>query len=69
MGSHDPKGSNKPDKKDAERLRKAKGALTDDFIAVQKELIVRLELLMEQEETIWIQRARANWLKHGDRRA
>ena len=39
----------------------------DDSIAAQKELLVRLELLMEQEEMIWVQRARANWLKHGDR--
>ena len=39
----------------------------DDSIAAQKELLVRLEILMEQEEMIWVQRARANWLKHGDR--
>ena len=41
--------------------------LTDDSIAAQKELLVRLELLMEQEELTWIQHACANWLKHGDR--
>ena len=34
--------------------------LTDDSIAAQKELLVRLELLMEQEELTWIQRAYAN---------
>ena len=43
-----------------------RGPLTDDSIAAQKEIVVRLELLMEQEELTWIQRARANWLKHGD---
>ena len=26
-----------------------------------------MELLLEQEELTWVQRARANWLKHGDR--
>ena len=43
------------------------GPLIDDSVAAQKELLVCLELLMEQEELIWVQRARANWLKHGDR--
>ena len=41
--------------------------MTDANIAAQKEILVRLELLLEQEEIFWIQRARANWLKHGDR--
>ena len=36
------------------------GPLTDDSVAAQKELLVRLELLMEQEELIWVQRAHAN---------
>lgn len=44
-----------------------RGPLTDENIAAQKEIQVWLELLMEQEEITWIQRARANWLKHGDR--
>ena len=29
--------------------------------------MLRIELILEQEEIYWIQRARANWLKHGDR--
>lgn len=44
-----------------------RGPLTDESVAAQKELLVRIELLMEQEELTWVQRARANWLKHGDR--
>ena len=41
--------------------------MTDESIATQKEIQLWLELLLEQEEIIWVQRARANWLKHGDR--
>jgi len=52
-------------KRDLEAVRR--GPLTDEFIAVEKEILLRLELLMEQEEITWVQRARANWLKHGDR--
>jgi hypothetical protein len=44
-----------------------RGPATDETIAAQKEVLLRLELLMEQEEIFWVQRARANWLKHGDR--
>jgi hypothetical protein len=51
--------------KDLEKLRR--GPMSDESVAAQKELLVRLELLMEQEELMWVQRARANWLKHGDR--
>lgn len=51
--------------KELEILRR--GSLTDENLMAQKELLVRLELLMEQEELMWVQRARANWLKHGDR--
>ena len=47
--------------------QKRRGLMTDENLAAQKELLVRIELLMEQEELIWVQRARANWLKHGDR--
>lgn len=50
--------------KELEEIRR--GPLTDDSIAAQKELLVRLELLMEQEELTCLQRARANLLKHGD---
>jgi len=52
-------------KRELERLRR--GPLTDDSLAAQKEILLRLELLLEQEEIYWVQRARANWLKHGDR--
>ena len=52
-------------KREPERLRC--GPLTDDSLAAQKEILLRLELLLEQEEIYWVQRARANWLKHGDR--
>jgi len=52
-------------KRDLEAVRR--GPLTDEAIAAEKEFLLRLELLMEQEEITWVQRARANWLKHGDR--
>jgi hypothetical protein len=52
-------------KKELESLRR--GPLTDDNVVAQKELLVGLELLLEQEELTWVQRARANWLKHEDR--
>ena len=62
-------------KKPAQRMKKLKreleilrrGPLTDESIVAQKEILLQLELLLEQEEIIWVQRARANWLKHGDR--
>ena len=41
--------------------------MMDESITAQKEVQLRLKLLLEQEEIIWVQRARANWLKHGDR--
>jgi len=37
-----------------------KGPLMDANIVAQKKIQVRLELLMEQEELIWVERARAN---------
>lgn len=46
--------------KELEEIRM--GPLTHDSIAAQKELLVRLELLMEQEELTCLQRARANLL-------
>lgn len=52
-------------KRELEKVRR--GPLTDESIAAQKEILLRLELLLEQEEIFWVQRARANWLKHGDR--
>jgi hypothetical protein len=52
-------------KKELENLRR--GPITDETIAQQKEVLLWLEFLLEQEEIFWVQRARANWLKHGDR--
>jgi hypothetical protein len=52
-------------KRDLERLRR--GPMTDANMASQKEIMVRLELMLEQEEFFWTQRARVNWLKSGDR--
>lgn len=51
--------------KDLERLRR--GPMNEAKSATQKEVMIRIELLLEQEEIHWAQRARANWLKHGDR--
>lgn len=50
--------------KQLEKLRR--GPMSDASLAEQKELQLKIELLLEQE-IFWIQRARANWLKHGDR--
>jgi hypothetical protein len=47
--------------------KRRRGPMSDDNMAAQKELLLSIELLMEQEELVWIQRARLNWLKHGDR--
>lgn len=47
--------------------RKRRGPMTNENLAEQKELLLQIELLLEQEEIIWVQRARANWLRHGDR--
>lgn len=41
--------------------------MNDANTASQKESMVCLELMLEQEEIHWFQRARANWLKQGDR--
>jgi len=48
-------------KRELEILRR--GEMTDESIANQKEILLQLE----QEEIYWVQRARANWLKHGDK--
>jgi NADH dehydrogenase/NADH:ubiquinone oxidoreductase subunit G len=42
------------------------GPLTEDAVAKQKEIQLRMENLLEQEEIYWIQRGRVNWLHHGD---
>jgi hypothetical protein len=52
-------------KRELERLRC--GPMTDESMAAHKEILLQLELLLEQEEIYWVQRERANWLKHGDR--
>ena len=52
-------------KKDLEKLRR--GPVNANSLASQKEIIVLIENLLEQEEIHWLQRGRANWLLHGDR--
>jgi hypothetical protein len=52
-------------KKDLEQLRR--GPMSDAALAAQKEIQLQIEVTLEKEETYWVQRARANWLKHGDR--
>jgi hypothetical protein len=42
------------------------GALTDESIAKQKEIQLKMENLLEQEELYCVQRGRVNWLCHGD---
>jgi hypothetical protein len=51
--------------RELENLRR--GRMSDEALAAQKEILLLIELLVEQEEIVWVQRARANWLKHGDR--
>jgi hypothetical protein len=41
--------------------------MTDDALAAQKEIQLHIEQTLEKEEMFWVQRARANWLKYGDR--
>jgi hypothetical protein len=52
-------------KRDLEQLRR--GPMTDAALAAQKEIQLQIEITLEKEEMFWVQRARANWLKHGDR--
>jgi hypothetical protein len=52
-------------KRDLEKCRR--GPLTNENLVAQKELLLRIELLLEQEELVWVQCARLNWLKHGNR--
>ncbi|KAK1648056.1 hypothetical protein QYE76_065861 [Lolium multiflorum] len=42
------------------------GPLSDDALSKQRELQIQIENLLEQEEIYWVQRGRANWLRHGD---
>ncbi|XP_014755959.1 uncharacterized protein LOC104584065 [Brachypodium distachyon] len=43
-----------------------RGPITDDSIADQKEMLLKIELLLEQDEIYWTQRGRVNCLRHGD---
>jgi hypothetical protein len=43
------------------------GPISDDSEAKAKESANLIEILLEQEEVHWLQRARANWLHLGDR--
>jgi hypothetical protein len=52
-------------KRDLEQLRR--GPMNDVALAAQKEIQLQIEITLEKEEMFWVQRARANWLKHGDR--
>ena len=52
-------------KKELEKVRRS--PMTDENLARQKELLLNIELLLEQEEIYWVPRARANWSNHGDR--
>ena len=52
-------------KKELEKFRC--GDLSPNSIARQKEILLLLENIMEQEEIFWLQRGRAEWLLHGDR--
>lgn len=39
----------------------------DAQVEVQKKLKTELEVLLDEEDLFWRQRARENWLKEGDR--
>ena len=52
-------------KAELEELRR--GPATYSAIDRQKEILLVIENFLEQEELEWVQRGRANWLKHGDR--
>jgi hypothetical protein len=41
--------------------------MNDATLAAQKEIQLQIEVTLEKEEIFWVQRARANWLKYGDR--
>jgi hypothetical protein len=44
-----------------------RGPMIDAALATQKEIQLQIEQTLEKEEMFWVQRARANWLKYGDR--
>jgi hypothetical protein len=51
-------------KQDLEQL--CRGPMTYATLAAQKEVQLHIQQTLEKKEMFWIQRARANWLKHGD---
>jgi hypothetical protein len=42
------------------------GPMTAEKLEMAKEMKELIDLLLEQEETHWMQRSRANWLRQGD---
>ena len=42
------------------------GPLSDEASTKQRELQLKIEEFLEQEELYWVQRGRVNWLQHGD---
>jgi hypothetical protein len=52
-------------KRDLEQLRR--GPMNDTTLAAQRDIQLQIENTLEKEEMFWVQRARANWLKQGDR--
>lgn len=52
-------------KKELEKLKR--GLIHVESRSRQKEVQILIENLLDQEGIHWIQRARANWLLHGDR--
>jgi hypothetical protein len=61
-------------RKPQKRIRKAQkrfdeamsGPMTAEKLEMAKEMKELIDLLLEQEETHWMQRSRANWLRQGD---
>ena len=51
-------------KKELEKLRRC--TLTEEVRQKIKEAQILIENLLDQEELVWLQRGRANWLLHGD---
>jgi hypothetical protein len=43
------------------------GSLSEDAVDRQREAQIKIESLLDQEEIYWVQRGRANWLRHGDK--
>ena len=43
-----------------------RGPTNIDSLSRQKEIVVLIENLLDQEEIFWLQRGRENWLMHGD---